>query len=312
MTARWTSMPAQTKTASAGRDVVERDGGREREAVAGGDRLAVEARDRPLVDVALDDPVRHPQRLDRADQRDHRVVRQRQEAEAEPGADLAASMANLPSLRFAAADGGAAPRVGRFRGLDDMRAARIGPLPQCDPRESARAAGASNWRGCLPATLRRKYRRSATYVHVRASTCDRLPDDDNAPTPPMPCTQRIRLHHRRRRLGRMRARQPPHRAAGGARCCCSRPARRIAASSSTCPRRSRIRSRARSTTGRTKRSPSPAWTAGACRARAGASSAARRRSTAWCTSAGTRSTTTAGPRRRASSSGRMRTASRIS
>ena len=64
-----------------GADVVERDRRRKRQAVARGDGLAVEARDRPLVDLPLADAVGHAQRLDGARQRDHRIVGQGQEAE---------------------------------------------------------------------------------------------------------------------------------------------------------------------------------------------------------------------------------------
>ena len=52
----------------------------EHEAVAGGDRSAVEAHDAPVVGLPPRDAVGHSQRLDRVRHRDHRVVGERQEA----------------------------------------------------------------------------------------------------------------------------------------------------------------------------------------------------------------------------------------
>jgi len=61
--------------------VVERLRGPHRDAVAGMRGRAVERVDRPLVVISPPNVVRHPKHFDRARERDHREVRQRQEAE---------------------------------------------------------------------------------------------------------------------------------------------------------------------------------------------------------------------------------------
>ena len=60
-------------------DLVEGDRRREVEAAACEDRSAIEARERPLVNVLAHDAVGHAQRLDRVRNRDQRVIRQGQE-----------------------------------------------------------------------------------------------------------------------------------------------------------------------------------------------------------------------------------------
>ena len=73
----------------------------------------------------------------------------------------------------------------------------------------------------------------------------------------------LRLRHRRRRLGRLRARQPAQRRPAVRRSWCSRPAAPTSGStrSSTCRPRCPTRSATGSTTGSTSPSPSRTWTA---------------------------------------------------
>ncbi len=84
--------------AAADEENVERAGliecqrGRELQPVAGRGRLAVQAHDRPLVHRLPGEQVRHPQRLDRARERDHRVARQGQERK------LAAGQCHMPDF----------------------------------------------------------------------------------------------------------------------------------------------------------------------------------------------------------------------
>ena len=68
---------------------------------------------------------------------------------------------------------------------------------------------------------------------------------------------RIRLHHRRRRLGRLRAGQPPDRPTASIRCCCWKPGPRTATSGSTCRSATASCSRKRPSTGCTRPSRSP-------------------------------------------------------
>jgi hypothetical protein len=65
--------------------LVERSRRREREAVARGTGRAIEAHDGPGVDLFPAQAIGHAQRLDGARERDHRIVRQRQEGVATPG-----------------------------------------------------------------------------------------------------------------------------------------------------------------------------------------------------------------------------------
>ena len=108
--------------------------------------------------------------------------------------------------------------------------------------------------------------------------------------------RRLRLHHRGRRLRRLRAGQPPDAKTRRCGCCCWKPARPTA-SADPVP----------VGYGRPINHPVFDWRLRTCRsrrqrtrhraARAAAGWAAPARSTAWCTSAASRATTTTGPGR---------------
>ena len=105
---------------------------------------------------------------------------------------------------------------------------------------------------------------------------------------------RIRLRHRRRGIGRMRARQSAERGRQDIRCCCSRRVRRTPISGSTCRSAMASCSRKKPSTGCTRPSRSRDWTGEACFSRAARCWADRVRSTACCTCAASTRITIAG------------------
>ena len=106
---------------------------------------------------------------------------------------------------------------------------------------------------------------------------------------------RLRLHHRRRRLGRLRARQPAVAPTRAAACCCSRPAATRRTSGCACRSATSARSTTRASRGSfrssRRRRPASARSSG----RAARRSAARASSTACSTSAASTRTSTTGP-----------------
>ena len=80
VTARCTSTPPQTKTTSTGPIASSDTVGENERPLLAAHRRAVEAHDRPRVDLLPAQAIGHAQRLDGAGERDHRVVRQREKA----------------------------------------------------------------------------------------------------------------------------------------------------------------------------------------------------------------------------------------
>ena len=104
----------------------------------------------------------------------------------------------------------------------------------------------------------------------------------------------VRLHRRRRGLGRLRAGQPADRDRAAIACCCSRPAATTAISGSTSRSATASCSPTPGSTGSTRPSRSPSSTTARSSSRAARCWAARARSTACSTSAASARTTTTG------------------
>ena len=107
---------------------------------------------------------------------------------------------------------------------------------------------------------------------------------------------RVRLHHRRRRVGRLRAGQPADARTGAIACCCWRRGRPTAASGSRCRSATARASTIRPSTGCTRPSRSRASTAAPTTSRAARCWAAPAPSTPWSIRAARPATSTTGRR----------------